>query len=412
MSLRHYTLAKELRRNKFIMSKPIAELRSERAMLNIEARKITSKPSMTSTDREKLDKIVADAHDLTEQIDTLEIRAARPLRSAVNTNDETKDAATRSFERYIRTGRVDDSLRFTNANGEQRGLGSGTGGAVTGGSVFVPTSVGDLTIVQKGFGSLASAVRQMVSDSGNPIVLPITDDTATSDLTEISELVDASEVDPAAVSVTSTVQNLTSNAVVVSNQLLQDAAFSVEDMITDIFNTRVLNGLSKRIYLGNGGSFSAITSGVPATVTTSSPTAIAWSELTSLFGSLNIALRPKASFVLSSLTHAYLMGITNPSTGQPILQPDVHGNPFMSLLGRPLVIADQAATAGVASAVPILFGDLSSYFLRTARNASIIRLNEKYATQDAVGFILFVRAGGVSTSQSTVPSIVSLKMHA
>jgi HK97 family phage major capsid protein len=71
------------------------------------------------------------------------------------------------------------------------------------------------------------------------------------------------------------------------------------------------------------------------------------------------------------------MGITNASTGPPILQLDVHGNPFISLLGRPIVIAEQAASVA-ATAVPILFGDLSSYRLRTVRNFSIFRFNEKY----------------------------------
>jgi len=127
--------------------------------------------------------------------------------------------------------------------------------------------------------------------------------------------------------------------------------------------------------------------------------------------SVDAAYRANASWVLSSATHAYLMGITNPSTGQPILQPDVHGNPFMSLIGRPIVISEQAA-AVAAGNTPVLFGDLSSYVLRTVRNAAIVRLNEKYATQNATGFILFTRAGGFSTSQASSPAVVSLKMHA
>jgi HK97 family phage major capsid protein len=392
------------------MSKSIAELRSDRTMLQIQARKHTAKPMMTSADREAVDRIAADVEAINGQIDAAELRANRPPRSQPGQElaDANKDAAARSFERYIRTGRVDDNLRYT--SGEERGLGAGTGGSITGGNVLVPSTVGDLTIVQQSFGNLASSVRQFVTDNGIGYRLPLVDDTA-NDLTEIAELVDASETDPAFSSVTSTVDDLTSGVVVVSNQLLQDAAYSVSDMITEIFDTRVLNGLSKRIYNGNSSAFAAITAGVSVKVTTASPTAIAWNELTSLYGSLNAALRPKASFVLSSLTHAYLMGITNASTGQPILQPDVHGNPFMSLLGRPIVIAEQAASVA-ATNVPLLFGDLSSYRLRTVRNFSIVRLNEKYATQNATGFVLFVRAGGVSTSASSVPSIVSLKMHA
>ena len=105
------------------------------------------------------------------------------------------------------------------------------------------------------------------------------------------------------------------------------------------------------------------------------------------------------------------MGITNPATGQPILQPDVHGNPFGTLLGRPVVVSE-VAPAVSAGLKPVLFGDLSTYTLRSVRQPTILRLSERFATQNATGFILFFRAGGVSVSQSSSPAIVSLQMHA
>ena len=217
--------------------------------------------------------------------------AGRPPRSqpgqtgVLNVDNE---AEVRSFEQYIRTGRIDASL-------ETRAIGEGAvaGNVTVSAGIAVPTNVGDLTIVQKSFGNLAGAVKQLVSDAGQPIRLPIVDDTA-NDLVELAELADQGEADPAVTSVNSTVDDLSSGLIVISNQLLADSAFSVPDMISEIFNNRVIKGLNKRIYNGNSGSFTAITAGVPVKVTTASPTAIAWPELTTLFGAIDANYRVNA----------------------------------------------------------------------------------------------------------------------
>jgi HK97 family phage major capsid protein len=381
----------------------------QRNQLVTEAGTLVAGKEISKENRQKFDQMMKDVDLLNAKIE-LEQRsnaAGRPPRAEPGKEiaDANNEAEIRSFEQYIRTGRIDASL-------ETRAIGEGAvaGNVTVSAGIAVPTSVGDLTIVQKSLGNLSAAVKQLVSDSGLPIRLPIVDDTA-NDLVELAELADQGEVDPAITSVNSTVDDLSSGLIVISNQLLADSAFSVSDMIGQIFNDRVIKGLNKRIYNGNSGSFTAITAGVPVKVTTASPTAIAWPELTTLFGATDGSYRANASWLISSATHAYLMGITNPSTGQPILQPDVHGNPFGTLLGKPVVISEVAPTVAAANK-PVLFGDLSTYTLRTVRQPTILRLSERFATQNATGFILFFRAGGVSVSQSSSPAVVSLQMHA
>jgi HK97 family phage major capsid protein len=390
---------------------------SQRNKLVADAGAIAQKTDITTEQRAQVKAMFVDIDKLQEDIDIAkrmegfkeENRSAgtppRGQPGVQNSDKEVNEAEVRSFEQYIRTGRMDASL-------ESRAIGEGAiaGNLTVSAGIAVPTSVGDLTIVQKSLGNLAGSVKQLVSDLGNTLRLPIVDDTA-NDLVELAELADQGEVDPVVTSVSSTVDDLSSGLIVISNQLLNDAAFSVSEMISNIFNQRVIKGLNKRIYNGNSGSFTAITAGVPVKVTTASPTAIAWPELTQIFGAIDANYRANASWLVSSATHAYLMGITNPATGQPVLQPDVHGNPFGTLLGKPVVISE-VAPAVSAGLKPILFGDLSMYTLRTVRQPTILRLTERFATQNATGFILFFRAGGVSVSQSSSPAIVSLQMHA
>jgi HK97 family phage major capsid protein len=392
----------------------ISALIEKRNALMSQISTLAKTENLTSEQRSQFDAMAADLEILNTDIQRLEF--AENLESELRSNNRPpranpgaeqrqteNEAERRAFENYIRFGTRSQELRAI-------GEGSVSGNLTVSAGVAVPTGVGNVSIAQKTVGSLASAVNQMTTDSGSAINIPLVDDTAAADLHEVGELVNDTEQEPAVAGITSTVQKLTSGIVYVSEELLADSAFSVDALITKLFQTRLVNGLSKRVFAGNSGSFAAITANAPVKVTTAGGTAIAWNELTQLYGSIDAAYRENGSWVMNSATHAYLMGITS-TTGQPILQPDTTGRPFMSLLSKPIVIAENAPGIALGSA-PILFGDLSSYTLRTTRGIGIQRNDAIGFVNGSVAFKLTVRAGGFSTSQSASPAIAQLKMKA
>jgi len=393
----------------------LAALIEKRNALMNQISTLAKNDNLNTEQRSQFDAMAADLETLNGDVQRAEraeaieqeIRSSnRPPRAQPGENRQQADNAEErsAFENYIRFGTRSSELRSGIGVGPVAGAVSVTAG------VAVPTGVGNVAIAQKTVGGLAAAVNQLVTDTGNELQIPLVDDTA-SDLISKAELANATEQEPAVAGVTSTVEALSSGLIYISQELLQDSAFSLDALITQLFQTRLVNGLSKRIYNGTVGSFAAITANAPTAVTTASATAIAWNELTALYGSVDAAYRANASWVMSSLTHAYLMGIVNPATGQPILQPDVHGSPFMSLLGRSVTVSE-AAPAIAAGATPILFGDLSSYTLRTTRGIGVQRNDAVGFANDAVAFKLTVRAGGFSTSQASSPAIKSLKLKA
>ena len=103
------------------------------------------------------------------------------------------------------------------------------------------------------------------------------------------------------------------------------------------------------------------------------------------------------------------MGLVS-TTGQPILQTDVHGNPFNSIFGRDIVIAEYMP-AVAPSAVPIYFGDLKNAYVLRQAGVGIRRLTELFALQDETAFVLFARAGGYNLTPGTYP-LKSLTVHA
>ena len=140
------------------------------------------------------------------------------------------------------------------------------------------------------------------------------------------------------------------------------------------------------------------------------PDSFVLNDLIRLFSALDPAYLDRASWLLSPAGRAALLMMVD-AYGRPLLQNDADGTPFSSLYGRPLVISTYQDPVA-AGKTPLIFGDLTSYTLRTVTDGlQIVRLNERYAETNETGFIGRVRAGGYSTLQAASPALVSLKMH-
>jgi HK97 family phage major capsid protein len=168
--------------------------------------------------------------------------------------------------------------------------------------------------------------------------------------------------------------------------------------------------LAKQIQLGNGSHIASIAAGVPVGATSSVAGLLDIDSVTETFAALDPAYQAAAKWVMSPATKMALMKLKD-NYGHSLLQPDATGQPFSSIYGAEIVLSTYAP-APIAGSVPILFGDLSSFTLRTVGSLEIVRLVERYAEFDEVGFIGRLRgAGGYSTSQSASPAIVSLAVH-
>lgn len=190
--------------------------------------------------------------------------------------------------------------------------------------------------------------------SGNPLRLSLSNYTGNG-LTVIGEAVAASETDPILTGVTSSCDFVTTGVVKVSLSLVSQSGFDLEAFLTQNLYQRYYRGLSQLVTNGStSGNVASFTASATAGVTTASATAITYDELTTLYGALEASFAESGSFYMTSTTRAYLMSLIS-TTGQPILQQDVNGNPFASLFGRPIVIS-QFSDQIAANKTPILFG--------------------------------------------------------
>lgn len=394
----------------------LSELRSKYGHLMTRAQEIALK-GFTPETRAKFDAIMNDANELHADIQRQEKiaqfqseqrNAGAPPRAGFDNETRSEKEARQELEKrqlfqWMRTG--------SSAGVETRDLGVGTPvSPITGGSVLVPTTIGPLVSATKSYGNLLDFVSILKTAQGNTINIPTDNDTSNGLILTSQAAAVNSDTDPSLGSVPSNVDTATSGMVSISNELLQDAYFDIEAWLRSKLNTRWIRGASNWISQGNSSNVAALAA--TAGVTSAVSGTVEYQDLAQLFGSVDASYAnlPDSAFVMSSATRAYLMGLVS-TTGQPILQTDVHGTPFNSIFGKTICI-DENRPAVAAGNVPILFGSLKDqYTFRTAGDYIIKRLSEIKALANETVFVLFTRVSGVNHDAGSHP-VKSLTVHA
>jgi HK97 family phage major capsid protein len=407
------------------MSKLI-ELRAKRVQTIADAQKIVLQETVTTEDRAKFDAMMEDVTiyegdiQRIERIDQLEAESRqtqRPPRpnpdGSANGVDPVHTAAvSRAFEKYIRRGysRMTEEERsilerrdVTVAGGLPASPGTGPSGATMIPQQFLTTMID----AQKLIGNIVSIVGKKVTDNnGAPIKVALSNDTGNTLTTLTAETSVITEQDPAFsgfVMQTDTVATM----VKVSRQELDDSYFNLEAWLRDKFALRYYRGLEYLITNGNGSNVAALPAGATLGATAAAHTGPVYQDFVNAYASQDPAYIPNSTWVMSSVTRAFIMGQVD-LYGRPLFIPSPNSGMLDQILGRPIVL-NQALPSAVnpsstVTAIGVLFGDFAAgYLLRTDGGISILRLDERFADQLEVGFIGYARLGGAPTDAGTHP---------
>ena len=175
----------------------------------------------------------------------------------------------------------------------------------------------------------------------------------------------------------------------VSEELLNDSAFDLEDYFRREFARRISNAEELAFVTGDGngkptGLFSA-DEGAEVGVTTASATAITADEVINLYYSLRSPYRKKAVWLLNDAT-VNAIRLLKDKNGQYLWQPALKEGAPDTLLGRPVYTSTAIPGIGAGQKV-MAFGDLSYYWIGDREGISFRRLNELYAQKGQVGFL-------------------------
>lgn len=182
----------------------------------------------------------------------------------------------------------------------------------------------------------------------------------------------------------------------VSEELLADSAFNLEDYMAREFARRFAVAEESAFCTGNGtgkptGVFDS-TKGASAGITAAKTDTFTADELMDLFYSLRAPYRSKSMWFMNDSTIKIVRKLKD-NNGQYIWQPALTaGTPDM-ILGRPYktsVAAPEATTGNTA----VLFGDFKYYWIADRKSRTIRRLNELYAVNGQVAFLGTERLDG------------------
>lgn len=255
-----------------------------------------------------------------------------------------------------------------------------------------------------------SIVRELNTSTGNPLPWPTVDDTAkTGRIKGENGAVDDDGTDDVVFSEKVLNAYIYDTGMVrVPLELLQDSAFNIESLMTDLFGERLGRTANDVLTTGTGtGQPHGIVTASSAGKSAASGTALAADELIDLFHSVDPAYRqsPQCRWMFNDSTLAAIRKLKDGQGNYLWQMGDVRTGEPDTFLGKPFSVNQAVADIGV-SAKPIVFGDFSRFLVRKVMGFQVMTLRERYAENFQVGMVGFKRFDGELMNASAVKHMV------
>lgn len=383
------------------MSK-VLELREKRAKAWEAAKKFldakrTADGFVSVEDAAAYDRMEADVVNLGKEIERLERQATIDAELARATSKPITNQPNGRIDGETKTGRASDEYKRAFWNGMrnrisydvQNALSIGTDSE---GGYLVPDEYEKKLVEalqdEVFFRSLATVIRTSSGDRKIPIV------TSKGEAAWIDEGGQFPESDDS-FGQTSIGAYKLATMIKVSDELLNDSVFNIEQYISKEFGRRIGTKEEEAFFIGDGqgkpvGLFNA--AGGAETGVTAASTSITFDDVMDLYYSLRAPYRNKASWLLNDSTVKALRKLKD-SNGNYIWQPSVREGEPDRILNRSYRTSIYVPELAEGNRV-MAFGDYSYYWIADRQGRSFKRLNELYAATGQVGFLACERVDG------------------
>ena len=352
---------------------------------------------MSAEDAATYDKMEAEVVDLGKEIDRLERQAvidaelakatSTPITNKPNTQPGGETKTGRATDEYKRA--FWNSMRNKNSYEIQNALSIGTDSE---GGYLVPDEYEKKLVEaledEVFFRSLATVIKTSSVDRKIPIV------TSKGEAAWIDEGGQFPESDDS-FGQTSIGAHKLATMIKVSDELLNDSVFNIEQYISKEFGRRIGTKEEEAFFIGDGtgkpiGIFNK-TGGADIGVTAAT-TSITFDDVMDLYYSLRAPYRNKATWLLNDSTVKAIRKLKD-GNGNYIWQPSVREGEPDRILNRPYRTSIYVPELAAGNRV-MAFGDYSYYWIADRQGRSFKRLNELFATTGQVGFLASERVDG------------------
>ena len=360
---------------------------------------------LSADDRATYEKMEQEIVDLGKEIgiierrETLDLEMSKPTSAPISTNPNTKTEE--------KTGRSSDEykksfwLAMRNKKNPYESVNALQIGTDSEGGYLVPDEY-ESTLIEKLHDEniirqYATVIKSSNGDKKIPVVAGYGEATWTDEEAAYTESDDSFGV------ITLGAHKLTS-IIKVSEELLNDSAFDLEQYISKEFVRRMAAAEENAFINGTGtGRPTGILQTAETGKTTAAAAAITADEVIDLYHSLRSPYRKNAVFIANDSTVKSVRQLKD-SNGMYLWQPGLKEGQPDTLIGNRIISSAYMPEIG-AGKKPILFGDISYYWIADRQGRTFQRLNELYAATGQVGFRTFQRVDGKLTLAETVKTL-------
>jgi HK97 family phage major capsid protein len=249
------------------------------------------------------------------------------------------------------------------------------------------------------FGGMMQACRVINTDDGGLLNWPTNDDTDTTGNWLAEPRASALTVEDTTFSRVQYNSYTWGTLAKFTIEMFQDERVNLlMEQITDIFSERSGRALNAAFTTGSGtGRPTGLLTSTSAGKTTAGASAITKSELIDLVHSIDPAYRngPNVGFMMNDAVLAYIRKLDFGSTNNdPLWQPSYQNGVPDRLLGYPVYINQDMASAVTTGLKTVVFGDFSKYIIREVQRPSMFLMQERYMDELHKGLVMWSRYDG------------------
>lgn len=176
--------------------------------------------------------------------------------------------------------------------------------------------------------------------------------------------------------------------VTLSRSLINRTDFDLVSFIVNAMATSISNFLEKELLRGAGTTAATgiFTDTNVTSVTAAGATTVALDDLISTQLSLPEQFQGSAEWLMNKALVATLRKMKD-ADGKPLLNPDITTGYGWTLLGRPVLISENAPSTFTTGQKVLSYGDYSGLYVKLAQNIEIQILNELLATSHATAVV-------------------------
>lgn len=316
--------------------------------------------------------------------------------TAPHPDPKQSDEYRSAFQSYLLRG-------ATGISPEQRTLFEQRAG-ITGLSagVIVPeTLASSIEVALKAYGGMFEAGSILTTSTGGDLIMPTVNNTSAK-ATVVAEYNQSTKSAPSFGSETLKAYTYRTPIVPVSLELLQDSAFDLESLLSNLLSESFGRGINEDLTIGSGtGKPKGIVNWATASDAKPAAAAITLDDIIDLIKGVDSSYAQRGRFMFNRNTLYSLVKIKD-TTGRYIWQEGAKDGTPPTLFGKTYILNDDIEDIGAGKS-SVLFGDLSKYKIRMVKSFRVIRLNELLAEYLSIGLFGFARVDGILLDAGTHP---------